>query len=130
MHFSNTPHGIPGNEDYGAMASWISFAALGIFPRAGTTQFMIGSPRVERANLQLRHFSSSSSSGSLQRTSLLQIITYNNGPENVFVEKLLVNGVEHNSPFIEREVLASLEGAKLEFFMHSAPSSGLCSAQQ
>ena len=29
MHYSNSPHGVPGNEDYGAMASWLLFASLG-----------------------------------------------------------------------------------------------------
>ena len=30
--FSNTPEGIPGNEDAGAMSSWLIFAAMGMYP--------------------------------------------------------------------------------------------------
>ena len=111
MHFSNTPHGIPGNEDYGSMATWLLFSSLGIFPNAGTSQFLVGSPRVQSAKLKLRHWNSDYST--------LEIITYGNSAENVFVEKLLVNGVEYKQPFIERSVLANPSGVKLEFYMHS-----------
>lgn len=116
MHFSATPHGIPGNDDYGAMSSWVLFASLGFFPQAGSTRYLIGSPRVDRASLTLRRMGG--------KTSLLDIITYNNSPDNVFVAKLLVNGVELKEPFVERSVLVA--GAKLEFFMQSEPTSGLC----
>jgi putative alpha-1,2-mannosidase len=41
-HFSNSPHGLPGNDDYGSMSSFLLFAALGVYPNAGTTTFVIG----------------------------------------------------------------------------------------
>lgn len=116
MHYSATAHGIPGNEDYGAMSSWVFFASIGLFPQSGSTRFLVGSPRLQKASLTLRQFGGTNS--------VLDIETYNNSEENVFVEKLLVNGVELTEPFIERSVLVA--GAKLEFFMQSAPSSGLC----
>lgn len=127
MHFSNTGHGIPGNEDYGAMSSWLAFAALGLFPQAGTSRFVIGSPRVAEASLSLRGRRGGA-------TSTLRIVAYNNSAENVFVDRLLVNGAYHESPFIDRSALAGHgtgsggETVTLEFFMHSAPRSGLCYA--
>ena len=118
MHFSATPHGIPGNDDYGSMSSYILFTSLGLFPQAGTTQFVIGSPRVQSARVRLRRFNG--------QTPTLTIKTYNNSPHNVFVQRLLVNGVEHNSPFIDRSVLVDESGATLEFYMQATPNSGLC----
>lgn len=120
LSFSNTPHGVPGNEDYGAMATWLLFASLGIFPQAGTTNFMVGSPRIDHASLQIKHYRG--------LTSTLEIITYDNSPTNVFVAKLLVNGQEYNKPVIDRSVLTAKGGCKLEFFMQSSPLSGLCPA--
>ena len=35
----------------------------------------------------------------------IEIITYNNSDENMYVEKLLVNGQEYSSPMIDRSVL-------------------------
>jgi len=119
LHFSNTPHGIPGNEDYGAMASWLMFASLGLYPQAGTTNYLIGSPRVESASLSLKH--------AYTAPSTLKIITYNNSEENVYVEKLLVNGKVHSSPILDKSLLSAPEGCVLEFYMSSVEYSGLCS---
>lgn len=118
MHFSDTPHGVPGNEDYGAMASWLLFSSLGIFPQAGTTNFLVGSPRVREAAIKLDHI--------IDAPSTLTIKTINNSDVNVFVQKLLVNGVEHTSPIIDRSVLADPAGCTLEFFMSSVEHSSLC----
>lgn len=118
MHFSNTPHGIPGNEDYGSMSTWLLFSSLGFFPNAGSSQFLIGSPRVQKASLKLRHWNSDYST--------IEVVTYGNSAENVYVQKLLVNGVEHKQPFIDRSVLANPAGVKLEFYMQSEAASNLC----
>ncbi len=75
---------------------------------------------MKQASLKLRHLDGSAS--------VLSIITTNNSRENIFVERLLVNGVEHSSSFIDRSVLAAKGGVSLEFFMHSEPTSGLCPA--
>jgi putative alpha-1,2-mannosidase len=117
-HYSNTAHGIPGNEDYGAMSTWLLFASLGVFPQAGTTNFVIGSPRVRSASLRLVHIDGSSST--------LSIRTVDNSAENVYVGSLLVNGKEHRSPFIDRSVLAAPGGCTLVFQMTAEPRSNLC----
>lgn len=121
MHYSDIANGIPGNDDYGSMSSWLLFASLGLFPQAGTTNYVIGSPRVNEAFLKLDGHVSSST---VQR--FVHIRTYNNSAENVFVDKLLINGVEHTSPFIDRSVLVQPGGCELEFFMTATESSGLC----
>jgi putative alpha-1,2-mannosidase len=119
MHFSNTPHGIPGNDDYGSMSTWLLYASLGIYPQAGSTRYILGSPRVAHAMMTLQHWKSTPTT--------LEIVTYNNdNTANVFVEKLLVNGVEWTQPFIDRSMLTNTANVKLEFYMHSAPTSGLC----
>ena len=119
LHFSSAPNGIPGNEDYGAMATWVMFASLGLYPQAGTSKFLLSAPSVLQASIQLH---------SLQRpgTTTLEIVTYNNTVANTFVQKLLVNGVEHNQPWIERAVLTAPGGCKLEFYLSDVEVSGLC----
>ena len=124
--------GIPGNDDYGALSSWLLWASLGVYPKAGSNTFFIGSPRVSDATLDLNRLGSESStvSGVLASTSTstLRIIAHNNSAGNVYVESLVVNGVAHESPFLTRSDLAREEGAVLEFFMTDVPSSGLCKA--
>ncbi len=118
VHFSNTPHGVPGNEDYGAQASWLIFASIGIYPQAGTTNFAIGSPRVSSASIDIEHIDGT--------ISTLDIVTENNSPENVYVQSLRVNGILHETPFIDRSVLTAVGGCKLEFVMTNVAESGLC----
>lgn len=114
MHFSATAHGIPGNDDYGSQSSWLLLTSLGIYPQAGTSNFIISSPRVSSASVSLTHIDGS--------VSTLQIKTVQNSAENVYVEKLLVNGEPHTSPFIDRSVLAAPGGCILEFHMSSSPT--------
>jgi putative alpha-1,2-mannosidase len=119
MHFSNTPHGIPGNDDYGSMSTWLLFGSLGLFPQAGTSRFFIGSPRINNAKLTLKHWN--------KVNTHLEINVLNNSEENTFIKKLLVNNQEWKLPYIDRSMLVN-ENVKLDFYMHSIPSSGLCSA--
>jgi predicted alpha-1,2-mannosidase len=118
LHFTNTPHGVPGNEDYGAMASWLIFASFGFYPQAGTTNYYLGSPRMQSGKVNVVHLDGSSST--------ISVNTINNSAENVYVEKLMVNGVEYKSPIIDRSVLTSKAGCVLEFHMTNTPASGLC----
>jgi len=119
MHFRNAPNGIPGNEDYGAMSTWVMFASLGLYPQAGTSRFLLSAPSVQSASIKMY---------SVQRvpSSTLEVITYNNTVSNTFVQKLLVNGEEHKEAWIDRAVLAAPGGCKLEFFMSDVEVSGLC----
>jgi predicted alpha-1,2-mannosidase len=117
-HYTNTPHGVPGNEDYGAMSTWVLFTSLGFYPQAGTTNYLIGSPGVKSASLQLSHLDGS--------VSTLDITTENNSVENVFVKSLKINGEYYYSPMVDRSVLMAPGGCKLEFVMWSEPVSDLC----
>lgn len=39
-HFSDQPDGLPGNDDGGAMSSWLACHLLGKYPLAGTTEWL------------------------------------------------------------------------------------------
>jgi predicted alpha-1,2-mannosidase len=119
LSFSDRADGIPGNDDYGATSTWLLFASLGLFPQSGTTNYLIGSPRVSGATVRLRHYRG--------HMSTLDVITYDNSAENVYVSKLLVNGQEYNEAIIDRSVLVDVKGCKLEYYMSKEPISGLCS---
>ena len=126
MHFSSLPNGVPGNEDYGAMATWLLFTSLGLYPQAGTMNYIIGSPRIISATV----FLDGHGEWNPLSKHALHIVTYNNTNDNVYVETLYVNGVLHNSPFIDRGVLTQAGGCTLEYHMTSNSSSGLCNRQR
>ncbi len=47
------PDGIPGNDDAGTMSAWYVFAALGVFPIAGTDEWLLAAPSVTDAEVTL-----------------------------------------------------------------------------
>ena len=46
--YSDTPAGLPGNDDSGAMSSWLAFHVMGLYPNAGQDYYLINSPMVSR----------------------------------------------------------------------------------
>ena len=46
-NYSDKPAGLPGNDDSGAMSSWLAFHMTGLYPNAGHDYYLIHSPLVE-----------------------------------------------------------------------------------
>jgi putative alpha-1,2-mannosidase len=53
MHFTASPHGIPGDNDYCTLSAFALFTAIGVYPKSGSTQYFVGSPTVTWATLSL-----------------------------------------------------------------------------
>jgi predicted alpha-1,2-mannosidase len=51
-YFFNGPDGVPGNDDYGAMASWLMFGYLGLYPASATNNYTLFVPRFDEVTLQ------------------------------------------------------------------------------
>ncbi|MCB9785281.1 MAG: glycoside hydrolase family 92 protein [Deltaproteobacteria bacterium] len=52
-HYGDGPDGIPGNDDSGTLGAWYLFAALGLYPNAGSTEYWLGAPAFSRCELRL-----------------------------------------------------------------------------
>ncbi len=52
-HFGDSPKGLPGNDDSGAMSSWLAFNILGIYPNAAHDYYLITSPMVSESKIRL-----------------------------------------------------------------------------
>lgn len=52
-NYDDTPNGLPGNDDSGAMSSWLVFNMMGIYPVAGQNLYLIGSPMVPSYTIHL-----------------------------------------------------------------------------
>lgn len=104
--YDTTPSGIPGNEDYGAMASWYLFGALGFYPVAGTANYFVTSPLFDKVIVH-------------RPSGDLTIIAYDNSPSNVYISELFINGVPWEPTFFSQ---SDIEGTTtLEFYMSSTP---------
>jgi predicted alpha-1,2-mannosidase len=119
MHFSEKYNGIPGNDDYAAMSSWVIFSSIGIYPLSGTSKFFITSPAINSGSILLKRFQGSTGKLTIK-------VNGNDNKDAVYIQKLLVNGKEWTSPMIERADLVNSDNTILEYFMGSEPTTSLC----
>jgi len=105
--FANTTDGLDGEDDLGALSAWYVLSALGFYPIAGTDRYWLGSPAVDRAVLNL--------AGGKKLT----IVATNQGPKNVYVKSVAINGVPlEGSTFTHGQIA---DGGTMEFVMSNKP---------
>ena len=52
-NYDDTSNGLPGNDDSGAMSSWLVFNMMGIYPVAGQNLYLVGSPMIPAYTIHL-----------------------------------------------------------------------------
>ena len=52
-NYTDHPDGLPGNDDSGAMSSWLAFHMLGLYPNAGQSYYLLHVPLIPEWTLQL-----------------------------------------------------------------------------
>ena len=52
-NYDDTPNGLPGNDDSGAMSSWLVFNMMGIYPVTGQNLYLVGSPMLPSYTIHL-----------------------------------------------------------------------------
>jgi predicted alpha-1,2-mannosidase len=107
--YSNTPAGIPGNDDCGQLSSWYVFAALGFYPvNAANGVYVIGSPIVKRAVIR-----------NPVNGAKFAIVAENNSAENVYIQSAKLNGKDLARCWLSHAEIAA--GGELVFRMGSKP---------
>ncbi len=98
------PDGLSGNDDCGQMSAWYVFSALGFYPVApGSDRYDLGSPLVKEATINLEN----------GRT--FTVLAVDQGPENVCVKKVELNGKKLERPYITHDEI--MQGGRLVFYM-------------
>ncbi len=111
--YANKVEGIVGNEDVGQMSAWYVLAASGIHPVCpGDTRLEISSPVFDKIEFRLdpQYF----------KGGKFTIVTYNNSPKNIYVQKALLNGEKYNKCYIDFKDIAN--GGLLELHMGDKPN--------
>ena len=103
--YSDRPNGLPGNDDLGSMGAWYVWTCLGLYPVIpGVGGFALNTPVFPKAIIHLpRH----------------EVCIIGGSEKEIYTRRLLVNGKEHLSTWIDWQVLA--EGAKLEYKTSAQP---------
>jgi predicted alpha-1,2-mannosidase len=105
--WTDTPAGIPGNDDLGEMSSWCVFASLGLYPEIpGRAELVLGSPlfpdiMVHRAGGDLH------------------IVAPGAATHSPYVQSLRVNGRASTRTFLPESL--TLQGGTLRFVLSATP---------
>jgi len=100
--YTTDPDGIPGNDDYGTMSAWFLFGALGFYPLAGSTTFMLGSPLFPKVTI-------------IRPSGNLTVIAHNWSKDKYYIDKVTVNGVQVTTSFIDWDQIKSK--STIEFWL-------------
>ena len=52
-NYTDQPDGLPGNDDSGAMSSWLAFHMMGLYPNAGQSYYLMHAPLIPEWTLHL-----------------------------------------------------------------------------
>ncbi|MDO3695648.1 GH92 family glycosyl hydrolase [Wenyingzhuangia sp. chi5] len=100
--------GIPGNDDSGAMSSWLSFHMIGLYPNAGQSYYLINTPYFKETVIHQENGKD------------FTIKAKNLSVKNKYIQSAKLNGNTFENAFIEHSDI--VKGGVLEFVMGAKPS--------
>ena len=107
-NFNTSREGLPGNDDSGAMSSWLAFHMMGLYPNAGQPYYLINTPLIKETVVKLENGKS------------FKIITKKMNDKNKYIKTALLNGKPYNKAWIMHDDI--MNGGELILEMDSKPS--------
>lgn len=108
QNYDSSPDGIPGNDDSGAMSSWLAFHMIGLYPNAGQSYYLINAPYFEKTTIH-------------QENGKDFIIEARNfSSTNTHIQSAQLNGVDYIKSWIEHRDI--VKGGTLVLNMGATPS--------
>lgn len=107
--FTNTPEGLPGNEDCGQMSAWYVFSAMGFYPVCpGQDIYVIGSPLFEKVTINIA-----------EKTKF--VVQAKNAPaDNYYIQSATLNGRPYQKSYLQHADI--MKGGELIFTMGQEPN--------
>ncbi len=107
--FQDSIFGIPGDEDGGAMTSFVVFSSMGFYPvTPGLPIYNIGSPLFEKTSIEL------------DNGKIFTIVANNASKKNKYIQSAKLNGEVYNKVWFTHEDI--LNGSTLELEMGEYPN--------
>lgn len=106
-HYNASRAGLPGNDDSGAMSSWLAFHMLGLYPNAGQPYYLINRPLVQSSDIKL------------QQGKSFRITTKNFSDKNRYIVSARLNGKPYELNWLQHADL--IAGGELELTLGSKP---------
>jgi predicted alpha-1,2-mannosidase len=106
--FNDTPAGIPGNDDSGAMSAWLAFHMIGLYPNAGQSYYLINTPFFAESTMRLADGKA------------LKITAKNLSAENRVIIAARLNGQPLKRAWLEHAEIVA--GGELELELSAKPA--------
>ena len=109
--FNTTHGGLPGNDDSGAMGSFIAFAMMGLFPNPGQNLYLITAPFFQ--SVSITH-------PQTKKTAAIRNVNFDPSYRSIFIQSATLNGQPYTKSWIGHEFFT--EGMTLELVLGSEES--------
>ncbi|CAE6460854.1 unnamed protein product [Rhizoctonia solani] len=114
-YYSLARSGIPGNQDAGAMATWLLWNLLGLYPVTSQPVYLLSAPFFKAVDVRIG--TADPTSASYKSETYLRIRAPGLDSNNTYVRGVKINGKSINRSFIWHDEITS--GGSLEFTMGS-----------
>jgi predicted alpha-1,2-mannosidase len=106
-NYNTSRSGIPGNDDSGAMSSWLAFHMIGLYPNAGQSYYLITAPYFKQTVIHQENGKD------------FKVVTKNLSSKNKYIRSCLLNGKPFNQSWIEHQNIVN--GGELFLEMSDKP---------
>lgn len=111
-YFSNTPGGLPGNDDAGTMSAWQNLSMMGIYPLCpAVAQYVITTPTFDKITIKLNE--------KYYAKSELIIEAKNRTKDNIYIDRIELGGKPYRSYMISHKELT--DAGRLTIYCTSTP---------
>ncbi|XHF97346.1 hypothetical protein AWENTII_000936 [Aspergillus wentii] len=99
--FNPTPTGLPGNDDSGAMGSFVAISMMGLFPNPGQNMYLITAPFFESVQV---------TSPVTGKIATVRVENFDPAYRDVFVQSARLDGVVYNRSWVGHDFFTRGEG--------------------
>ena len=107
-NYNDSSIGLPGNDDSGAMSSWLAFHIIGLYPNAGHDYYIINTPIVDYTCINL------------DGGKKFEISVPSLSEKNVYIKSVTLNGKDY--PYSTLRYQDIVNGGKLVIEVSSEPT--------
>ncbi|RLL93194.1 hypothetical protein CFD26_101992 [Aspergillus turcosus] len=101
-YFGPTPGGLPGNDDSGAMGSFVAMSMMGLFPNPGQSVYLITPPFFEVVRIK---------SPLTGRTATVRAVNFDPTYQNIYIQSATLNGKPYTKNWVDHSFFT--EGKEL-----------------
>lgn len=110
--FQPTHAGLPGNDDSGAMGSFLAFSMIGLFPNPGQDVYLIIPPYFESVAI---------TSPETNKTARVRNVNFDASYQNIYIQSATLNGEPYTKNWIDHSFFT--DGKELVLTLGSTESS-------